>query len=86
MLRRRTDAAWHGQAPTCDEEAGRGKRTCAEKIIIDIGWSEEKKYRGCDKEDGTEKHRLNRCASWREARHQIPEGLGKLEQRAKNIE
>ena len=32
-----------------------------QKRLYDIGWSDEKKCRGCDKEEGTEKHRLYHC-------------------------
>ena len=31
------------------------------KRVYDIGWSDEKKCRGCNKEEGTEKHRLCHC-------------------------
>ena len=48
-----------------------------QKRLYDIGWSDEKKCRGCNKEARTEKHRLCHCPSLREVRNQIPEGLGK---------
>ena len=68
----------HGQtsSATCDEEAGRGRRLGAEKIVQDIGWSDEKKSRGCNKEEATEKHRLYRFSSGRPVRNQIPEISG----------
>ena len=65
-------------APQRDEE------TCVEggwvqKGMYDIGWSDDKKCRGCNKEEGTEKRRLYQCPSWREVRNQIPEEMGKRE-------
>ena len=55
-----------------------------QKRLYDICcWSDEKKCRGCNKEEGPEKHRLCHCPSWRELRNQIQEGFGKWEQRAK---
>ena len=53
-----------------------------QKRMCDIGWSDEEKCRGCDKEEGREKHRLYLCPAWREVRNQIRERLGKWEQRA----
>ena len=47
------------------------------KRLYDIGWSDEKKDRGCKKEKGTEKHRLYHCPSCREVRNLILDGLGK---------
>ena len=44
--------------------------------FFDIDWPDEKKGRGCDKEEGTEKRRLCHCPSCREVRNQIPEELG----------
>ena len=32
-----------------------------QRRFFDIGWSDEKKCQGCDKEEGTEKHRLYHC-------------------------
>ena len=32
-----------------------------QKRLHDIGWLDEKKCRGCSKEEGTEKHRLHHC-------------------------
>ena len=53
-----------------------------QKRMYDTGWSDEKKCRGCNKEEGTEKHRLCHCPSWRKVRSQIPEVLGDWEHRA----
>ena len=36
-----------------------------QKRMYDIGWSGEKKCRGCNKEEGTEKHRLYHCPCWK---------------------
>ena len=55
----------------------------AQKRLYDIGCSDEKMCRGCNKREGTEKHRLYHCPSWKEVRNQTPEDLGKWEQRAK---
>ena len=43
--------------------------------LYDVGWSDEKKCRGCNKEEGTEKRRLYSCPCWKEVRNQIPEKL-----------
>ena len=47
----------------------------AQRRLCDIGWSDEKKCRGCDNEEGTEKHTLYHRPSRLEVRDQIPEGL-----------
>ena len=48
----------------------------------DIGSSDEKKEcRVCEREEGTDKHRLFHCPSWRDVTNQIPERLRKWEQR-----
>ena len=62
MLRRRTNEAWTDK-----------QRIAMRKLVLeggwvqerfqDIGWSDEKKCRGCNKEEGTEKHRLYHCPS-----------------------
>ena len=53
-----------------------------QKRLYDIGWSDEKKKcRLCNKEEGTEKHRLYHCPSWREFRNQVPEKLGDFKER-----
>ena len=57
-----------------------------QKRLYDSGWSDAKKCRGCNKEEGMEKHRLYHCPSWREIWSHLPEGLGKREQRAKTSE
>ena len=46
------------------------------KRLWDTGWSDEKRCWGCSKEEGTEKHRMYHCPSWRD-------GLVKWEQRAR---
>ena len=51
------------------------------KSFYGTGWSDERKCRGCNRQ-GTERHGLYQCPSWKEVRNQIPEGLGTLEQRA----
>ena len=54
-----------------------------QKSLYHRGWSDEEKCRTCNKEEGTEKHRLYRCLCWKEARNQIPERLVKWEQKTK---
>ena len=44
-----------------------------QKGLYDIGWSDEKKCRGCNKEEGTEKKGLYHCLCWRVVRNLIPE-------------
>ena len=59
-----------------------------QKGFDDIGWSDDKKCKGCSKEEGTKKHRLY-CTIVRhgaEVRNQIPEVLWKWEQRARTSE
>ena len=51
--------------------------------MYDIGWSDGEKCRGCDKEEGTEKHRLYHCPCLKQVRNQFPEKLGNWEQRVK---
>ena len=48
----------------------------AQRRPCDIRWSDDMKCRGCDNEEGTEKHRLYHRPSRMEVRDQIPEGLG----------
>ena len=81
MLRRKTNEVW------TDKHWNVTRKRLVEgalvkKRLYDIGWSDEKKCRGCNKEEGTEKHRLYHCPCWRAVRNQIPEKLGKREQRA----
>ena len=57
------------------------RRMGAEKMIRH--WSVGRRnWRGCIKEEGTAKHRLNHCPSRRKVRNQIPEGWETWEQRA----
>ena len=65
MLRRKTNESW------TDNHRNAMRKLVVEgcsvhKTLYDIGWSDEKKCRGCSKEEGTEKHRLYHCLSWRE--------------------
>ena len=59
-LLRRNNEAWTGQHRHVTRklvvEGG-----WVQKRLYDIGWSCEKKCRGCNKEEGTEKHRLYHC-------------------------
>ena len=54
-----------------------------QKRLFDIGWSDESKCQACHKEEGTEKHRLDRCPEWHELRREIPEAFRKWERKAK---
>ena len=74
MLRRQTNEAWTGK-----------RRNVTRKLVVegdwmlkrlyDIAWSDEKTCRRCNREEGTEKHRLYHCPCWREVRNQTPEEL-----------
>ena len=83
MLRRKTNgASWTDKHRHVTRklvvEGGR-----VQKRLHGVGWSDEKKCRGRNEEEGTEKHRLYHCPSWKDVRNQIPEDVGKWEQRAK---
>ena len=80
LLRRKTCEAWTVK-----------HRHVTRKLVVEggwvqkslhtaFGWSDDKKCRGCNQEEGIEKHRLYHCPSWREVRNRIPEGVGKWEQ------
>ena len=75
MLRRKTNDAW------TDKRRNATRRT--EKYFT---VSDEQKCRGCNKEEGTPKHRLYHCPSWREVRNQIPECLGEMGVTGQSIE
>ena len=47
--------------------------------VYGIGWSDEKKYRGGNQEEGTEKHRLYKSAT------RSQRDLGNGDKRAKNV-
>ena len=65
VLRRKTNEAWTDKHRNVTRklvvEGGR-----VQKRLYDIGWSDEKMCRGCNKEEGTEKHRLFHCPCWKE--------------------
>ena len=68
MLRRQTNEEW------TDKHLNVLRKLVVEegwvqKRMYDIGWSDEYKWRGCDKEEGREKHSLYYCPSRREARY-----------------
>ena len=52
-----------------------------QRRLHDIGWSDKKKWRGCHKEESTEKHRLYHCSYWKEVRNQIREKLANVTKR-----
>ena len=52
--------------------------------LYDIGWSDENKCQGFNKEEGSEKQRLYHCPCWKEVRNQIPAArMEKWEQQTK---
>ena len=57
-----------------------------QKRLYDSGSSAEMKCRGCNKEEGMEKHRLYHCPSWREVRNQNAERLEKIGAKGHNLE
>ena len=72
MLRRKLDEAWtdkHGNV--------------TRKLVVEATWVQRRKttsvgqtkvsVEDCNKEDGTEKHRLYPASCWKEIRSQIPE-------------
>ena len=48
-----------------------------QRRLYDIGWSDEKKCQGCDKEESTEMHRVYHCPCWKEIKSQISEKFKK---------
>ena len=54
-----------------------------QKRLFVIGWSDVSQCQACQKEEGTEKHRLYHCPEWYEVRREIPEALRKWEEKAK---
>ena len=73
-----------GEAPTCDEEAGLGRRLGAENIVRHCARSYEKRCRGyVIKMQARTSTDCTIGPCWKEVRNQIPEGLWKWEQRAK---
>ena len=74
VLRRKTNEVWtdkHRHATRKLVVEGGWVQT----RLYDTGWWDEKKCRGCNRREGTEKHKLFHCPSWREIRNQIPKGL-----------
>ena len=71
VLRRKTNEAWtDAHRHVTRKLVGGGG---VQKIFYDIGWSDE------NKEEGTEKHRLYHCPSWREVSNQDPRLSGNTE-------
>ena len=56
-----------------------------QQFVYDIGFVERMEVKGCSQEEGTEKHRLYHCPSWREVRYHIQEGLENREQRSSHL-
>ena len=67
------------QACPSGQEAHRGRTIGAEEVARH--WV---MCRGCDKEDGTDKHRVDCCPSWTEARDEIPEQFRKKTMKEKH--
>ena len=74
VLRRQTNEAWTDK-----------HRNVTRKLVVEgdwmlkrlyyIGWSDEKTCRRCNREEGTEKHRLYHSPCCKEVRNQTPEEL-----------
>ena len=60
------------------KEVGRKKR------LFDIEWSDNSQCQACQREEGTEKHRLYNCPEWHAVVRGIPEAFRKWEQRRKH--
>ena len=54
-----------------------------QKRLFDIGRSDVDQCQACQREEGTEKHRLHHCPECHEVRRAIPEAFRKWEQKAK---
>ena len=84
MLRRKTNE------PSTDKHGHVMRKLFVEggwvqKTLYDIrcsDWSDEKKCRGCNEEEGG----LYFCPSWRGVRDQIPEGFGEMGTQSENVE
>ena len=66
-------------------QVSKNKEGWVQKRLCDSGWSDEMKFWGCGEDEGTEKHRLHHCDIRRDVRNQIPERLGKWEQRSNDV-
>ena len=49
-----------------------------QKRLFDLGWSDVSQCQACQKEQGTEKHRLYHCPEWYEVRREIPQVFSML--------
>ena len=54
-----------------------------QKRLFDVGWSDISQCQACQREEGTEKHRLYHCPEWYEVRREIPEAFRKLQQQTR---
>ena len=54
-----------------------------QKRLFDVDRSDVSQCQACQKEEGTEKHRLYHCPEWYEVRREVPEVFRKLEQKAR---
>ena len=82
LLRKQTKEEW------TDKHRNVARKVVSEggwvqKRLFDLGWSNESKCQACQKEEGTEKHRLYHCPEWNEVRREIPEAFRKWEQIAR---
>ena len=71
-----------GQAPQCNEEAGRGRRLGAEKILRPLVGLTKRSVEAVTKKKA-KKHRSYHCPSRREVADQIPRDLGEMGAKAK---
>ena len=60
MLRRKTNEVWKEEHRHVTRKLV-VEGSWVQKRLYDIGWSDEKKCRGCNQEEGTEKHRFDHC-------------------------
>ena len=54
-----------------------------QKRLFDVGWSDVNQCQACQREEGTEKHRLYHCSEWHEVRREIPEAFRKWSKKRK---
>ena len=81
------------EVQTLEQERGRAGTDVAMKIFLEGGWTQKRLFdvyssdisqcQACQKEEGTEKHRLYHCPEWFEVRREIPEAFRKWEQKAR---
>ena len=56
-----------------------------QKRLHDVGWPDDKKCKGSNEAEGTEKHSLYHCPCWKVTRSQIAEKVRRREQKNNNM-